>query len=149
MAAQIQLVPVFLLQSQFAQEVEIGEGKSRFLKIIESAMIQSNNPFFTKFEQTIPFADLEIFLKQAKYEKIFYFTSLASTAAFPSPALPLTKKDKTLFIIGPEGGFSTEEESYFSNNPQISKHHLNSYILKAQTAVVAAAGFLLGSQSNE
>ncbi len=132
---------ILLLKSAFAQSYEINQ--ERFDKIIESAIILSNNPFHMKIELAIiPFDEKNLEKLFSEYKKIFYFTS-QDLDHNQSEKTVIKKNERALLIIGPEGGFSHNEESFFAQNSKVTKLHLKSYILKTETAVVAAIGFLL------
>mgnify|MGYP001199164823 CR=1 FL=1 len=51
---------------------------------------------------------------------------------------------KGLVIIGPEGGFSPEEELFLEGGSKTIKIHLSTPILRAPHALSVAIGFLLG-----
>lgn len=52
---------------------------------------------------------------------------------------PISKNEKILLIIGPEGGFSDKEFDFFNKN-NITTLSLGDLILKAETAVIVAIG---------
>ncbi len=52
---------------------------------------------------------------------------------------PISKNEKILVIIGPEGGFSSKEFDFFVEN-NITTLSLGDLILKAETAVITAIG---------
>uniref|UniRef100_UPI0040285875 RsmE family RNA methyltransferase n=1 Tax=Candidatus Stercorousia sp. TaxID=3048886 RepID=UPI0040285875 len=52
---------------------------------------------------------------------------------------PILKDEKLIIIIGPDGGFSHKEFSFFKNN-NIPMLTLGDLILKADTAVTVALG---------
>ena len=51
---------------------------------------------------------------------------------------------KALVVIGPEGGFSPEEESFLGDEQKTTIINLPTPILRAPHALSAAVGFLLG-----
>jgi 16S rRNA (uracil1498-N3)-methyltransferase len=106
----------------------------RVNRILESSLVQSNNPFMP---EVFPQQKIEYFLK-AHSKELFYFNSQASK----SPISVNLDKEST-FIIGPEAGFSADEESLIRNYSKIHEIHLNTPIMRAPTAVAAAAGYLL------
>ena len=55
-----------------------------------------------------------------------------------APALPGTKGEKWAILIGPEGGFSVDEQQRLRALPQIHPTALGPRILRADTAAVAA-----------
>lgn len=109
----------------------------RFDKIIESAMIQSNNPYQIKIEDVVEFNEIEQIISE--YKNTFYFSSQTKLKG------GVASSGRSVIIIGPEGGMSLSEEESLTSNADISLIHLNCPILKAQTAVSAGVGFLLSS----
>ena len=55
---------------------------------------------------------------------------------------PISKSEKILVVIGPEGGFSPKEFEYFKQN-NITTLSLGDLILKAETAVITALGNII------
>ncbi len=138
------------MEEVFRQSVELGfssitplitkyseqhfDFSERHQRIFESALIQSNNPFFPK---VLPAKKFENFMQEIiPSEQYFYFSSHTKKQHVPSQLL------KANLIIGPEGGFSSEEESLLNQQTNIFVHQFPSAILRTPTAVCAAAGFL-------
>ncbi len=111
----------------------------RVEKLLESALIQSNNPFFPKFNEVIGFNDLEDLF--GSYDKVFVFSSKDDVEV---PKNQIKSFKKGLVIIGPEGGFSPEEERFLEGGSKTIKIHLSTPILRAPHALSVAIGFLLG-----
>lgn len=146
-ATELGIRNLFLLESQFAQiNEQTMLKKERIDRLIESAMQQSNNPFFLtvhsefkkihKDKSTL----LESFFDSYKY--IFYFSSQTHMQS-NGLGYQFSQDDKVLLIIGPEGGFSNEEESVLSRHKNVKTLHLPSYILRSENAVLACAGYTL------
>jgi 16S rRNA (uracil1498-N3)-methyltransferase len=89
-----------LVQTEYSQGFRLKT--DRFFKIVESAMIQSNNPFMLGFPEVLSF---DAFLEKAKIEKILSLMEPKYTSNSP---LPLSLNFEAL-MIGPEGGYSQAE----------------------------------------
>lgn len=114
------------------------EMNDRQRRVLESALIQSNNPYFPEIAQTIKFED---YLKQISPEESYlYFSSRPRSNNSQALKVPCT------LIIGPEGGFSEAEERALETRANLKFIHLPSYILRTPTAVCTAAGLVFASQ---
>ena len=86
---------------------------------------------------------LEDVLKN-KFDKIIVFGERSTEISLKEylKENPISKTEKILVIIGPEGGFSQKEFDYFKNKnlPIVS---LGDLILKAETAVIMALGCIV------
>jgi 16S rRNA (uracil1498-N3)-methyltransferase len=122
------------LSSKYSQYQFIESERSN--KLIESALIQSNNFYWPSIKPQI---NLDSFLNSTKSE-IFYFTSkpVSIDKKIFSPSLL-----NSIILIGPEGGFSNEEDEIISNHKNSIPLHLSTPILRAPTATAAAFGYLL------
>jgi 16S rRNA (uracil1498-N3)-methyltransferase len=110
------------------------EWSDRYQKILISALEQSNNPYLPEIHllsslKEIPFS---------QYENLYTFSPQENKYSAKQFSI-----EKSLILIGPEGGFSTEEEGYLvEKNSLLIKLPLP--ILRAKTATILAVGFLLG-----
>ncbi len=116
--------------------------QERINKIIVSAMIQSNNPFFTNILDPI---HINEFLDNINPQEVLCFSSQNIFNEHDQKKTYDIIKNKPTILIGPEGGFSKNEESEISRR-DIMKTHFKGNILRAQTAVSFAAGFIGLSQ---
>ena len=108
-------------------------------KVLESALIQSNNPYFPKVNDVLNFNDLgKLFVH---YDKVFTFSSTADVKVSRSQ---IKGFKKGLVVIGPEGGFSPEEEAFLESEKKTTVIHLPTPILRAPHALSVAVGFLVG-----
>lgn len=123
---------IYPLSSEYSQ-YEYAKSE-RIDRIMESALIQSNNAFLPKIH---PQNDLERFLQTHQSEIVFFNSRLS--------AGPLQNKNssKKTILIGPEGGFSPSEVSQILNYSQVCEIHLPTPILRAPTAVASSVGYLL------
>ncbi len=118
---------IIIFESTFSQAYPIKI--ERLEKIIISAMEQSNNFNFPE----INFMKLDDLLKSEKNK--IYFSSVTSEDqkidAF---------NENSIFIIGPEGGMSENEEKILIESSDVI--NLPTFILRASTAVSYCAGYV-------
>ena len=113
------------------------QNTERISRLMENAMIQSNNPFYL---QIMPAQGLdEIGQSIDGYDHLFYFSSRSQSYKWT----PTEKAERILILIGPEGGFSLEEEKKLQASSW-KFIHLPTYILRSSTAVPVAVGHILG-----
>jgi len=124
--------------SQYSSNHEIN--MNRIMSIIESAMIQSNNPFFLNLEE--PIALNKLCDRFCDYDKIFYFSSTPNSQSTTLYG-PL-ENDKILIIIGPEGGLSIGEEKILQPFKNFFSINLPTNILRSKTAIGVASGYIIG-----
>lgn len=83
-------------------------------------------------------------IETGSFDRVFAFTE--REACFPLKKYlrenPISKNEKILAVIGPEGGFSPKEFEYFKQN-NITTLSLGDLILKAETAVITALGNII------
>jgi len=134
MAVELGINEIYPLTSAYSQyEYEPSE---RIQRILESALVQSNNAFFPVLHSQ---QLLSSFLA-GHTGTIAFFNSKKSEI--------LSSRDqgaKKTILIGPEGGFSAEEVGSINNYPKILEIHLPTPILRAPTAVASSIGYLLSS----
>lgn len=134
-AVELGIKHIYPLSSDFSQyEYQASE---RIERILESALIQSNNPFFPQIHLQ---STLKEFLSTHQ-NTIAFFNSRSSQAKVGRDD---QKAEKTI-LIGPEGGFSPAEQLLISQYSQIQEIHLPTPILRAPTAVASSVGYLLAS----
>ncbi|MCY4524023.1 MAG: RsmE family RNA methyltransferase [Halobacteriovoraceae bacterium] len=109
----------------------------RISRLIESAMIQSNNPFFLRIMPHLPFKNLERVIKD--YDGLFYFSSRKRSFKKSKHK----DKSKILILVGPEGGLSSQEEKMLEDSSWTFVN-LPTWILRSPTAVSAAVGHIIG-----
>jgi 16S rRNA (uracil1498-N3)-methyltransferase len=114
--------------------------KERIQRILESALIQSNNPFLPDFKELISLKALKEISEG--YDQVFYFSSVKKGSVVN---LSIDKeKNKILLIIGPEGGLSPLEEGFLKGLKKMQTVHLPTPILRSPHALATSVGFLLG-----
>lgn len=120
------------LRSEFSQyDYEAGE---RFNRILESALVQSNNAFMPVIHNQI---SLEQFLSK-NTDPLFFFNSRPAT----NSQIEIHQGDRTI-LIGPEGGFSDREVGLITERPNVFSIHMPTPIQRAPTAVASSMGYLL------
>lgn len=136
-AVELGIRNIYPLRSDFSQYDYLPS--DRVERILESALIQSNNPFMPTIHSQL---DLAFFLDQQNLPLYF----------FNSRPIICGKNEKIsgarIILIGPEGGFSPQEEEHILAKSNVFPIHLPTPILRAPTAVATSIGYLL-SQLNQ
>jgi len=133
MSVELGLSKLFPLETQYSQRY--GIDGDRLERIQESAIIQSNNPYKVQLKDISSLRNLKS--EMDSYDHIFYFSSIGSTIE-----KPIRAAKKVGIIIGPEGGFSQDEEVFLRELQNISIVHLSVPIMRAPTALCVATGYL-------
>ncbi len=126
------------LETKFSQRLEFNE--ERIQRILISSIEQSNNAYLPHFRESLKWPELENLA--ARFDETIYFTSQSS------PELPPRSKSdskKFLIVIGPEGGFSQEEEGDLLKLQQTSNCYgvkLPLPIMRTPTATCVAMGYI-------
>lgn len=130
------IVPLSTKYSQYEYEEN-----ERINKIIENAMIQSNNLFKPKIHQQQKLNDFLVG-HELSLSRTFLFTSFGENKL----AKEKCKLEAWGVFIGPEAGFDTEEESsILSSKYAPIGIHLPIPIMRAPTAVAVSVGYILGN----
>lgn len=115
----------------------------RINSLIESSMIQSNNPYELEFEYLESQKDLEDFLQTPK--SLFVLSPISRDEQkkdFSKVFSSIDDHQSEVFLfIGPEGGWSKMEESLFYSRGAHSLT-LSPFIMRTPTAVASAIGAL-------
>lgn len=131
-AVELGVVSIQPLTSDFSQyEFQAGE---RISRILESALIQSNNAFLPEI---LPQIKLETFLLQNK-KPLYFFNSRPVENEVEEET-----HSEIIILIGPEGGFSDKETALITDRPAIFTIHMPTPIQRAPTAVASSIGYLL------
>lgn len=109
--------------------------QERWEKILQEAAKQSGRSGWPEIEFVGGFEEA---LEQAKSFKKNY---LADPEAEKLKSIP-SGTQNVAYIIGPEGGFSSEEISRFKNLPGLQAFSLGPILLRAETAAIAALAVL-------
>lgn len=113
----------------------------RWEKIVEQAQQQSNNPHRPALSEP---AELGHFLEN-NHDKLIPSFLLSSRSHNVSLARTNSNERKACLFIGPEGGFTREEEEMVINTAGAMRVHLPTPILRAPTAVATGVGHILSS----
>lgn len=131
MAVELAFNHIFIVDSEYSQRYIYSE--DRVMKLLESALLQSNHLFFPKVIQK----DFQTWLED--YQKPLYIMDNNL----------IEKEEKRHFgfgalCIGPEGGWSQKERDLFEQRiDSCSIIHLQGPILRSSTAVCVGAGLLM------
>ncbi len=128
------------LISEFSQKISLSQKRDN--RLILSATNQSNNPFLMRRSDPISINLFDF----DKYDHVFYFCShdrLSNQACLNLSSSQLGER-KILIVIGPEAGFSENEERKMLALKNIELVHLATPILRSPTAVSASMGYLMG-----
>lgn len=128
-----EIVPLTTTYSQF-EYVE----SDRFNKIIESALVQSNNYFWPMISPQLKLQDLNSL-------EFVLDTSILFSSFSEGKNDEVNKQiwHRTGVFIGPEAGFTPiEEEQILASKFKTLRKHLPCPILRAPTAVAVSAGYI-------
>jgi 16S rRNA (uracil1498-N3)-methyltransferase len=131
-AVELGVQNIHPLNSEFSQYEYLSS--DRVQRILESALIQSNNPFLPIIHPQI---ELNIFLDKLN-TPLYFFNSRPIDCGKDE----IISGEKTI-LIGPEGGFSFAEVANILKKNNIFSIHLPTPILRAPTAVASSIGYLL------
>ncbi len=132
MAVELGVMNIHPLSSEFSQYDF--SPSDRIQRVLESALIQSNNPFFPKIHAQESFDN---FLDKIVTPLYFFNSKDNQSGKVEKISGPRT------ILIGPEGGFSASEEARIMDLPNAFSIHLPTPILRAPTAVASSIGYLL------
>lgn len=127
---QIGVNEIYLIHTQFSPWKF--KDHPRFQKIVESAITQSENPFspvVTILESLDSLKDVA--------DHLVLFSTETDVTEFKKPV-----SESLAYFIGPEGGFHSSEIDLLNSFSNVTTVKLPTPIMKAETAVVFAAGLL-------
>ena len=132
MAVELGVEAIYPITSKFSQYDYIQS--ERIERILESALIQSNNSYLPII---YPQVKLENFVEQ-NILPLYFFNSLGGSSNNVEKRM-----GAKIILIGPEGGFSSDEVALILKKEQTFSIHLPTPILRAPTAVASSIGYLL------
>lgn len=132
-AVELGIRHIYPLSSDFSQYDYAPS--ERIQRVLESALIQSNNPFFPIIHEQ---QALKNFLNTHTNTLVFF----NSQKALSDKENAIHSKAKTI-LIGPEGGFSPNEVTEILKFSSVQEIHLATPIMRAPTAVASSVGYLL------
>lgn len=133
MAVELDVGHIYLVESQFAQRYDIN--LERVQRLLIQALEQSNARWIPKVSVV---ALSEVVDNAKNYQHMLVMGM--STGKAPNELDML--QGHCLGIIGPEGGFSPEEELLLSKQENALATHLPTPILRTPTALAALAGVI-------
>ena len=131
---------VYIYQTEYSQPLQINE--KRIESIVHSSMEQSNNLFCPK----ITFIKNLDEINWNLYDKRFIFHLQKPGENFKN--ISSKSQMSMIYAIGPEGGFSHNDLTDFTQNYSFESLTLDVPILRAQTAVATCYGYLLNLSSS-
>lgn len=133
-ATELGFKNIILVKSEYSQ-MRFPDDE-RTLKLLVSALEQSNAPFLPK----ISFSDWES-VSWTEYERIVLLDSQTETK---DGITQTSSSGNQVLIVGPEGGFSPEERDFLHSLANVNIVKLPTPILRSPTALAAGAGIMLG-----
>lgn len=134
MAVELGIKEIYPLKSEYSQYDYAPS--ERLNRILESALIQSNNYFLPIIH---PQQTLESYIA-ATSEQVYFFNSIEDTH---NTTNSVTSSSGGVLLIGPEAGFKNEEIEMIRQSKKAKEIHLPTPILRAPTAFAAGVGHLL------
>jgi 16S rRNA (uracil1498-N3)-methyltransferase len=111
----------------------------RWMNIAISAAKQSRRLFLPKIDHPTPLADAFETLRK-EYPKCRILAGSLSADALPLAAQPFGQADVIVFI-GPEGGFTEQEQTFFKDN-DVQFIRLTDTVMRTETAAIAFTSVL-------
>jgi 16S rRNA (uracil1498-N3)-methyltransferase len=136
-AVELGLKHIYPLLSDFSQYDYIPS--ERIQRVLESALIQSNNPYFPIIHEQ---QTLKNFLSFHQDTLVFFNSQIN-----PETAKKAIQNVAKTILIGPEGGFSPNEVEEILKVERVQEIHLPTAIMRAPTAVASSVGYLLASEN--
>jgi 16S rRNA (uracil1498-N3)-methyltransferase len=146
LAQEIGLTKLYPLYTQYSQRE--WPSVERIDKILESAIIQSNNPWKLIVEKPLLWKDVKNIIIENNYAQVYCFSPNFETTETETTETDLNSHSKSLVLIGPEGGFADGEiEHLLEIQNRVNFISLPVPILRTSTAVIMAVGYLLGGMA--
>lgn len=139
-AVELDIRHINLVDTEYSNRFSINEEKVE--KILIGSYEQSNSPFtvaVSSYDSLIN--NKEIF---NRYNHVLYFSTMGDILEETAMNRQLDQQDEILVVIGPEGGFSPGEHEFFLSLENVYEIKLKTNILRSQTAVSAALGYIHG-----
>lgn len=134
-ATELGFRKVYLIRSDFSQMRHLEN--DRTLKILVSALEQSNSPFLPDVVQSdwesIPWSTYQDALLLDSQTKLQTKSKVENNTA------------PRLLIVGPEGGFSPKELTFLHSEEKVKVINLPTPILRTPTALATGAGIMIES----
>ncbi|MBH47597.1 MAG: hypothetical protein CME71_05455 [Halobacteriovorax sp.] len=142
MAVELGATTIIPLETRYSQRYELNYERANRLLI--QALEQSNSAWLPKLLPVTAIESLsqEIVDNCEKYSNLIIMGMANSTLPAKLPELGTS----VMGFIGPEGGFSEDEEKLLAKLPNASTIHLPTPILRAPTALAALGGVIFTKQ---
>jgi 16S rRNA (uracil1498-N3)-methyltransferase len=114
--------------------VKIKEKKERWEKIILNACKQSHRQIIPKLHNILTLNEIAQISKN-------YSLKLFANPKSSRNLFSFEKADSVIILIGPEGGFSNEEENYLKSNGFFD-FSLGNFTLRSETAAIVSVGLI-------
>jgi 16S rRNA (uracil1498-N3)-methyltransferase len=114
--------------------VKIREKKERWEKIILNACKQSRRQIIPKLHNILTLNEIAQISKN-------YSLKLFANPKSSRNLFSFEKANNVIILIGPEGGFSEEEENYLKSNGFFD-FSLGNFILRSETAAIVSVGLI-------
>lgn len=118
---------------QFQRSVSQAESKARWVTLLEEACKQSKNPFLPKIHQVCKLEDKLDELAKRNIPVVF--------GAIRSKSIKGDLSDRAAWVVGPEGGFTEEEEALMTERGALPLN-LGPWVLRLETAACAGIAVL-------
>ncbi len=129
-SVQLGIKEIYLIHTRFSPQKY--KKTPRQDKILKAAVTQSENPWMPE----VTLLDNLTEVSELKGNKLLFSTEINEDT------LNFGSKVFRYFVIGPEGGFHSDEIDHFKNCQDIDLIHCPTAIMKAETAVPYAAGLV-------
>jgi len=134
-SVEMGIANIIQVRSEYSQKIFLSQERTD--KIIETALVQSNNPHIPVLKKTIEFKELIEIARD--YDGVFAFST---RIGHNQKKIKVGKKN--LMLIGPEGGFSKKEEEVITSLDNVFLLKLDLPLMRSTTAVNVALGYLMG-----
>ncbi|MBI2521517.1 MAG: RsmE family RNA methyltransferase [Bdellovibrio sp.] len=146
LAVEMGIEKITFLNTKYSQRgLSFSAFSDRYFRIMEGALLQSNNLFFPTIEGPL---DFDLYLKTLDPNCALFYYSLRDNRSM-NKILPNAGSNfsNIITLIGPEGGLSLEEEERVLALPNSLCFRLSMPILRAPHAMSVALGHVIGLYS--
>ena len=138
-SVELDIKSIYLADTHYSQRFPYK--KEKIEKIVQGAYEQSNSAFEIEIIESNSLLNMKPLLES--YDHVLYFSTMSDNEGESKLWEPLLS-EKILVVVGPEGGFSSDEHQFFLALDKVHEIRLQTNILRSQTAVSAALGYVHG-----